>query len=162
MKYLGNSHKDARVSSKSISAIWDHHSFRFKVFRFFQNFPQDFWFLFYQSSVVNLVTLFINKYFLSTYSLRRCAKHWDTKLKSCFLLCTNTCMCTCSAVSDSLPPHALQFTRLLCPQNIPGKNTGVGCHFLIQGISPPDPGTRSASPVLAGRVFTTTSPPRYK
>ena len=24
--------------------------------------------------------------------------------------------------------------RLLCPQNFPGKNTGVGCHFLLQGI----------------------------
>ena len=25
-------------------------------------------------------------------------------------------------------------TRLLCPWNSPGKNTGVGCHFLLQGI----------------------------
>ena len=25
-------------------------------------------------------------------------------------------------------------TRLLCPLNFPGKNTGVGCHFLRQGI----------------------------
>ena len=24
--------------------------------------------------------------------------------------------------------------RLLCPWNSPGKNTGVGCHFLLQGI----------------------------
>ena len=23
---------------------------------------------------------------------------------------------------------------LLCPWNFPGKNTGVGCHFLLQGI----------------------------
>ena len=27
--------------------------------------------------------------------------------------------------------------RLLCPWNFPGKNTGVGCHFLLQGISQP-------------------------
>ena len=27
-------------------------------------------------------------------------------------------------------------TRLLCPWNFPGKNTGAGCHFLFQGISP--------------------------
>ena len=27
-------------------------------------------------------------------------------------------------------------TRLLCPWNSPGKNTGVGCHFLLQGIFP--------------------------
>ena len=27
-------------------------------------------------------------------------------------------------------------TRLLCPWNFPGKNTRVGCHFLIQGTFP--------------------------
>ena len=26
--------------------------------------------------------------------------------------------------------------RLLCPQDFPGKNTGLGCHFLLQGIFP--------------------------
>ena len=26
------------------------------------------------------------------------------------------------------------FSRLLCPWDSPGKNTGVGCHFLLQGI----------------------------
>ena len=34
----------------------------------------------------------------------------------------------------TLPPHGLQLTRLLCPWNFPGKSTGVGCHFLLQGI----------------------------
>ena len=33
-------------------------------------------------------------------------------------------------MSDSLQPHRWQPTRLLCPWNSPGKNTGVGCHFL--------------------------------
>ena len=28
--------------------------------------------------------------------------------------------------------HGLQPTRLLRPWDFPGKNTGVGCHFLIQ------------------------------
>ena len=28
--------------------------------------------------------------------------------------------------------HRLQPTRLLCPWDSPGKNTGVGCHFLLQ------------------------------
>ena len=37
-------------------------------------------------------------------------------------------------VSDSLWPHWLQFTRLLCPWSSPGKNTGVGRHSLLQGI----------------------------
>ena len=29
-------------------------------------------------------------------------------------------------------PHKRQPTRLLCPWDSPGKNTGVGCHFLLQ------------------------------
>ena len=37
-----------------------------------------------------------------------------------------------SVVSDSVRPHGLQPTRLLCPWDSPGKNTGVGCHFLLQ------------------------------
>ena len=30
--------------------------------------------------------------------------------------------------------HSLQPTRLLCPWDFPGKNSGAGCHFLLQGI----------------------------
>ena len=35
-------------------------------------------------------------------------------------------------VSDSVWPHRQQPTRLLCPWDSPGKNTGMGCHFLLQ------------------------------
>ena len=35
-----------------------------------------------------------------------------------------------------LQPHGLQPTRLFRPWDFPGKNTGVGCHFLLQGIFP--------------------------
>ena len=35
-------------------------------------------------------------------------------------------------VSDSVWPHRWQPTRLPCPWDSPGKNTGVGCHFLLQ------------------------------
>ena len=31
-------------------------------------------------------------------------------------------------------PHRLYPTRLHCPWNFPGKNTKVGCHFLLQRI----------------------------
>ena len=31
-------------------------------------------------------------------------------------------------------PHRWQPTRLCCPWDSPGKNTGVGCHFLLQGV----------------------------
>ena len=37
-----------------------------------------------------------------------------------------------SVVSDSARPHTRQATRLLCPWDSSGKNTGVGCHFLLQ------------------------------
>ena len=39
-------------------------------------------------------------------------------------------------MSDSLRPHGLQPTRLLRPWDSLGKNTGVGCHFLLQEIFP--------------------------
>ena len=32
--------------------------------------------------------------------------------------------------------HGLYPSRLLCPWDSPGKNTGVGCHALLQGIFP--------------------------
>ena len=41
-----------------------------------------------------------------------------------------------SVVADSLRPHGLQPTGLHCPGDFPDKDTGVGCHFLLQGIVP--------------------------
>ena len=35
-------------------------------------------------------------------------------------------------LSDSVQPHRWQPTRLCHPWDSPGKNTGVGCHFLLQ------------------------------
>ena len=45
-----------------------------------------------------------------------------------------TCCCcwVTSVVSDSVRPHRRQPTRLHRPGDSPGKNTGVGCHFLLQ------------------------------
>ena len=39
-----------------------------------------------------------------------------------------SCICVC------LQRYGLQPARLLHPWDFPGKNTGVGCHFLLQGI----------------------------
>ena len=50
----------------------------------------------------------------------------------------SVCVCVCvslSVMDSSLQPHGLQLTRFLCPWNSPGKNTGVGCHSLLQGFS---------------------------
>ena len=38
------------------------------------------------------------------------------------------------SLPNSLQPHGLQLTRFLCPWDFPGKDTGMGCHFLLQGI----------------------------
>ena len=52
------------------------------------------------------------------------------------LYCLSHCCCCCcrvaSVVSDSVRPHRWQPTRLPRPWDSPGKNTGVGCHFLLQ------------------------------
>ena len=37
-------------------------------------------------------------------------------------------------MSDSVQPHRWQPTRFRHPWDFPGKNTGVGCHFLLQCI----------------------------
>ena len=46
---------------------------------------------------------------------------------------SNACMHAKSLQSCpySVQPHGQQPTRLLCPQDSLGKNTGVGCHFLL-------------------------------
>ena len=56
-----------------------------------------------------------------------------------------------SVMSDYLRPHGLQPARLLCPWDSAGKNTGVGSHFLLQGIFP----IQGLNPclLLAGRFF---------
>ena len=49
-----------------------------------------------------------------------------------------------SVVSSSLQPQGLYPARLLCPWNSPGKNIGVHCHSLLQGIFP----TQGSNPGL--------------
>ena len=47
----------------------------------------------------------------------------------CYCCC---CCCVALVVSDSVRPHRWQPTRLPRPWDSPGKNSGVGCHFLLQ------------------------------
>ena len=49
-----------------------------------------------------------------------------------------------SVISDSWWPRGLQPTRLLCPWDFLGNNTGVGSHSLLQGIFP----TQGSNPGL--------------
>ena len=65
----------------------------------------------------------------------------------------------CSVVSNSLGPYGSWPARILCPWNVPGKNTGMDDHFLLQGIFT----TQGSyllliSPALASG-FSTTEPP---
>ena len=53
---------------------------------------------------------------------------WKGKVKS--LSCVRL-------FTDSSRPHGLQPTRLLCPWDYPGKNTGVDCHSYSLGSSRP-------------------------
>ena len=47
---------------------------------------------------------------------------------------------------------------LLCAWDSPGNNTGVGCHFLLQGIFPSQGSNPRLTPsALAGRHFTTST-----
>ena len=61
---------------------------------------------------------------------------------------TGICVHACSVVSDSVTLWTIA-TRLLCPWDSPGKNTGVGCHFLLQGIFP----TQGSDPSLASSAL---------
>ena len=53
---------------------------------------------------------------------------------------------SCPTLCDS---NGLQPTRLLCPWGFPSKNTGVGCHFLLQGIF----ATQGSNPCLLCRLY---------
>ena len=56
------------------------------------------------------------------------------RLHGCMIPITPVCL-----VSQSCPTLCDQWTvatRLLCPRDSPDKNTGVGCHALLQGIYP--------------------------
>ena len=55
------------------------------------------------------------------------------QLLSQLLLC---CCVLTKLCLTLLRPHRLQPTSLLRPRDFPGKNTGLGCHFLLQGIFP--------------------------
>ena len=55
-----------------------------------------------------------------------------SRFKNLFVLACSVAL----VVSESLRPCGLEPTRLLCPWDSLGKNTGVGCHVLLQGMSP--------------------------
>ena len=74
---------------------------------------------------------FLNK---SIYQLRSLPKFISLEsFSKCICVCILFVAQPCLTL---LQPHGVQPTGLLCPLNLPGKNTRVGCHFLLQGIFP--------------------------
>ena len=55
--------------------------------------------------------------------------HQESPERNCCYCCQVT-----SVMSDSVRPHIWQPTRLPRPWDSPGKDTGVGFHFLLQGM----------------------------
>ena len=75
---------------------------------------------------------------------------------------TNNCCCLVTQLCLTLLRcHGLLPLRLLCPWDFPGKNTGVGCLFLLQGVFLTQ-GLEPESPTLAGEFFTTDPPGKPK
>ena len=60
-------------------------------------------------------------------------------------------------MSDPLRPYGLQPARLLRPWDSSGKNTGVDCHALLQGIFPTQGSNLHLLRLLAGIFFTTSA-----
>ena len=79
---------------------------------------------------------------------------------SCYLACFRLRgeSGSCSVVSNSLRPHGPQLTRFLCPWNSPGKNTGVDCHSLFQGIFT----TQGSNPALQADFLPSEPPGKPK
>ena len=73
----------------------------------------------------------LHKYTRNGFYTERGNEMWTTWVYfQEFKVSPNLVVVTLSVVSDSLWPYRLYPTRLLCPCDLPGKNTTVGYHFL--------------------------------
>ena len=82
----------------------------------------------------------------------------------CVCVCVCVCVCACArthvrvlgCVWLFVTPWTIAHQSPLCPWDFPGKNTGVGCQFLLQGIFL----TQGSNPrLLHWQGFFTTEPP---
>ena len=101
----------------------------------------------------------------SSPTLHRCFTNHDwssqhlssRQLGECYLLFSGVFSVELMCAFNSLRSHELQPARLLCPWNFPGKTTGVGCHFLLQGIFPTQASNLCLLHLLRWQVFTTST-----
>ena len=79
------------------------------------------------------VSNFVSKICSEKYILHLIPSNTHRYLRYTSTMFSSIAFCSVpSVVSDSVRPHRWQPTRLPCPWDSPGKNTGVGCHFLLQ------------------------------
>ena len=111
----------------------------------------NFFVLFHGNKVYSVHQLFRRIYILRAIVtlFRRQCLIWiirSTETRPCFLQ-SPLCLDWCFISSNSLRPCELYVTGFLCPWNSPGKNTGVSCQSLLQGIFPTQ-GLNLESPIL--------------
>ena len=91
------------------------------------------------------------------------ASDGEAEAQTCLNVSPKGCLCVCEHTLPCLTlgnPVDCRLPGSFSHGIFPGKNTGVGCHFLIQG-NLPDPGTEPvslASPTVADGFFTTSAP----
>ena len=76
-------------------------------------------------------------------------QHWMDREEVVHICSGTVLLFSCQVVfncfaSLTCKSHGLQLSKLLCPWDFPGKNTGVGCPFFLQGIFP----TQRSNPSL--------------
>ena len=76
--------------------------------------------------------------FFSTFSILCCYVIELQKFKIIQLMCFKLECCCLVANSCPTPlwPPGLKSSKILCPWDLPGNNTGVDCNFLLWGIFP--------------------------
>ena len=71
------------------------------------------------------------------FYLKQVVAHKASSVCVCVCVCARACVRACTHMLRCLTlRNTMEPTRLLCPWNSPGKNTGASCHFLLQGIFP--------------------------
>ena len=96
--------------------------------------------LFRESVILKFYDIFLTK--ISSFQNKEIDVCWIykiTEFKTQEKLEINLFCCCCLVSKLCLTffyheMYSLWPARLLCPWDFPGKNTGVGCHFLLQGV----------------------------
>ena len=78
----------------------------------------------------------VNLFALGLYHINSVNNHFTIELQISIYLKAKNCCLVAKSWRTLLQAHGLWPARLLCLWDFPCKNTGVGCHSLLQGIFP--------------------------